>query len=354
MIAMSGGVDSSVAAFLMLKKGYECEGATMRLFHPTLTGAEESSCNGKSCCSDRDVDDARRVASMLGIPHSSKDYSVDFSAQIIDKFVRTYAAGGTPNPCIDCNRYMKFEKLLDYALSRGCDTIVTGHYARVEKSGERYILKKGIDPAKDQSYVLYNLTQEQLSHCAFPLGEYTKEQIRTIAEEQGFVNADKAESQDICFVPDGDYARFITEYSGESFPEGDFTDREGKVLGRHKGIIHYTVGQRKGLNLPAEEPWYVTKLDVPNNRVILSHGDGLFSDTLTAHDINLIALPRIEGELRCAAKIRYRQQEQPCVVTQPDEDTLQVVFDAPQRAVTPGQALVLYNGDVVIGGGTIN
>ncbi len=350
LIAMSGGVDSSVAACLMKEEGYDCMGVTMRLFH-----SEQQRNDPKSCCSVRDVDDAARVALSLSIPYETKDYSADFSEKVIDKFVRTYQSGGTPNPCIDCNRYLKFERLYEYAVSRDCDVIVTGHYARVQKDEAtgRYLLKKALDLSKDQSYVLYNLSQDQLSHCRFPLGEISKQEARRIAQEHGFVNADKAESQDICFVPDGDYASFIEEYTGSSFPEGDFVDPEGNVLGRHKGIIHYTIGQRKGLGLPAEYPWYVTRIDTEGNRVCLSHGDGLFTDTLIAHDINLIALPRIEGEMHIAAKVRYRQQEQPAVVTQTDEDTIRVVFDTPQRAVTKGQAVVLYDGDTVVGGGTI-
>ncbi len=350
LIAMSGGVDSSVAAALMKDKGYECMGVTMRLFH-----SEEQRLSPKSCCSVRDVDDAARVAVLLSIPYEVKDYTADFSEAVIDKFIRTYQNGGTPNPCIDCNRYLKFEKLLEYGLSRACDVIVTGHYARTgynEENG-RYILKKALDPAKDQSYVLFNLSQEQLKYCRFPLGELSKTQTRQIAAEYGFVNADKAESQDICFVPDGDYASFIEQQTGVSYPEGDFVDTEGNVLGRHKGVIRYTIGQRKGLGIAAEYPWYVCGIDVENNRVCLSHGKELFTDTLTARDVNLISVDHIEGRMRVKAKVRYRQQEQPAVVEQTGEDSIRVVFDEPQRAITRGQAVVLYDGDVVVGGGTI-
>ncbi len=345
---MSGGVDSSVAAYLMKEKGYECLGVNMRLYRDA-----ESYCNNKSCCSVRDADDAGRVALSLGIPFEIKDYRESFSEKVIDPFVQTYREGGTPNPCIDCNRFLKFERLYEYALSRECDTIVTGHYARVVKEDGRTFLKKAVDPNKDQSYVLFRLGGERLERCFFPLGELTKGEVRAIAAEQGFVNAEKSESQDICFVPDGDYAAFIESYCGMHFPEGDFVDTEGKVLGKHRGIIHYTIGQRKGLNLPAELPWYVCGIDVENNRVVLTHGEGLFSHALVAHDINLCTLPRIEGEMRIKAKIRYRQTEQPAVVTQPDADTLRVVFDEAQRAVTKGQAVVLYDGDTVVGGGTI-
>ena len=304
----------------------------------------------KSCCSVRDVDDAGRVAMSMGIPFEVKDLTAGFSAKIIDKFVRTYEAGGTPNPCIDCNRYMKFDALLEYALKRGCDRIVTGHYARVARDGGTIGLKKAVDLSKDQSYVLYNLSPEQLKYCEFPLGELTKAEVRKIAQKQGFVNAEKAESQDICFVPDGDYARFIEEYTDKSFPEGDFVDGNGTVLGRHKGIIRYTIGQRKGLGLAAEEPWYVTDIDTADNRVVLSHGEGLFSKGLEADDINLIA--EISDGMSVSAKTRYRQKEQPAKVYRTEEG-FRLIFDEPQRAVTKGQAAVLYLGDTVLGGGTI-
>ncbi|MCR4643350.1 MAG: tRNA 2-thiouridine(34) synthase MnmA [Lachnospiraceae bacterium] len=349
MIAMSGGVDSSVAAYLMKEKGYECAGVNMHLY--SLDEEMQEGC--RSCCTLRDADDALRVALSMGMPFEVKNYQEEFRETVMERFVSTYRNGATPNPCIDCNRYMKFEKLLDYALSRGYDTIATGHYARIEKEGDRYLLKKAVNPEKDQSYVLFRLTQEQLAHTVFPLGALKKEEVRRIAEEQGFGNAQKKESQDICFVPDGDYARFIEEYCKEKWPEGDFTDREGKVLGRHKGIIRYTIGQRKGLGLPAEEPWYVTGIDVKENRVILSHGEGLFTDTVYAEDINLISVPRIEGEMRVTARIRYRQKEQPATLVQEGEDRLKVVFDEPQRAVTKGQSLVIYQGDTVLGGGAI-
>lgn len=350
LVAMSGGVDSSVAAWLMIQRGYECEGVTMRLYHN-----EEIACNFKTCCSDKDVADARRVSASMGMPYSVLNFTDAFDEKIIKRFVRTYEDGGTPNPCIDCNRYMKFEKLLDTALERGREKIVTGHYARIDYdiASERFILKKGLDADKDQSYVLYDLTQDQLSHTVFPLGELTKKQVREIAAENGFLNADKRESQDICFVPDGDYAAFIENYTGKKYEAGDFVDASGTVLGRHKGVIRYTIGQRKGLGIAAESPYYVTELDTAGNRVVLSHGDGLFARGLYAGELNLISVPEISGELRCAAKIRYRQKEQPCTVRQTGSDRIEVIFDEPQRAITKGQAVVLYDGDTVIGGGRI-
>ncbi len=350
LVAMSGGVDSSVAAWLMIQRGYECEGVTMRLYHN-----EEIACNFKTCCSDKDVADARRVSASMGMPYSVLNFTDAFDEKIIKRFVRTYEDGGTPNPCIDCNRYMKFEKLLDTALERGREKIVTGHYARIDYdiASERFILKKGLDADKDQSYVLYDLTQDQLSHTVFPLGELTKKQVREIAAENGFLNADKRESQDICFVPDGDYASFIENYTGKKYEAGDFVDASGTVLGRHKGVIRYTIGQRKGLGIASESPYYVTELDTAGNRVVLSHGDGLFARGLYAGELNLISVPEISGELRCAAKIRYRQKEQPCTVRQTGSDRIEVIFDEPQRAITKGQAVVLYDGDTVIGGGRI-
>jgi tRNA-specific 2-thiouridylase len=275
---------------------------------------------------------------------------------VIEPFIDEYLHGRTPNPCIECNRKLKFEHLYEKMKELGCDILVTGHYARVrydEESG-RYQLLKAVDPAKDQSYVLYVLTQEQLAHVQFPLGDQDKHTTREIAAESGFKNADKHDSQDICFVPDGDYAGFIRRYSGKECPAGDFVDADGNVLGRHKGIIHYTLGQRRGLGIPAAHRCYVTKIDPESNTVTLGTNDDLMKTTLYAKKVNLIAMDRIESPLRCSAKIRYRHKEQPCTVTQPEDDLLKVVFDEPQRAITPGQSVVLYDGDVVIGGGVIS
>ncbi len=349
LIAMSGGVDSSVAAWLIREKGYDCAGATMRLFQKEEMTAEPG------CCTSQDMEDARAVADMLGMPYYVYDFADRFREAVIDRFVEAYENGRTPNPCIDCNRYLKFEELFLRGRQLGCDFVVTGHYARTgydEKSG-RYLLKKAADTSKDQSYVLYSLTQDQLSHVQFPLGELTKQEVRQIAREHGFLTADKAESQDICFVQDGKYYEFICDYTGRDYPAGDFIDTRGKVLGRHQGIIRYTVGQRKGLGIAFGEPVYVMKVDPEANTVMLGTNEELFTDTVTAKKINLISTDRIREPLRVKAKVRYRHKEQWATATQPDEDTLQVVFDEPQRAVTAGQALVLYDGDVVVGGGTI-
>ena len=349
LIAMSGGVDSSVAAFLMKEQGCECIGATMKLFHNEDIGVSRT----KTCCSFEDVEDARLVALRLGIPYYVFNFSDDFKGQVIDRFISSYERGATPNPCIDCNRYLKFERLYERARILGCDAIVTGHYARIEQENGRWLLKKSLDESKDQSYVLYSLTQDQLAHTRLPLGAMHKSETRRIAEEQGFYNADKPDSQDICFVPDGDYATFIRRHTGKTDVPGDFTDESGKILGQHKGITHYTVGQRKGLGVPSNEPLYVKAIDPARNRVVLSGNAALYSRTLTAGDLNWIAWDTPLRQFQCSAKTRYRQTEQPCTVTVTAEGRAEVCFDMPQRAITPGQAVVFYEGDTVLGGGTI-
>ena len=342
LIAMSGGIDSTVAALLMQQDGAECAGATMKVF-------EEGA---------KTVADARAVALSLGMTFYEFDFMRQFAEDVINPFIAEYRRGHTPNPCIICNRHLKFGSFLDKALELGMDCIVTGHYVQNEcNENGRYLLKKGADAAKDQSYVLYSLKQEQLKHIKFPLGELTKPEIRKIAEEQGFVNAKKKESQDICFVPKnqtGDYADFIEKYTGKTFPDGDFVDTSGNILGRHKGIIRYTIGQRRGLGLALKEPMYVLDKNVDNNTVILCRDEELYAKSLTAHDINLIPFDRIENRIRIKAKVRYNQTEQPAVVEQTGDDTLHIEFENPQRAITRGQAVVLYDGDVVVGGGTIS
>ena len=347
LIAMSGGVDSSVAAYLIKKKGFECIGATMRLHCKENEDA--------SCLTSKDIEDARKIASSLDMPYEVYDFQDNFREKVIDKFVKTYKTGGTPNPCIDCNRHLKFAALMNKMAELSCDYVVTGHYARVafdEKSG-RYLLKKGLDESKDQSYVLYSLTQEQLSHILLPLGEYTKEETRQIAEKLDLELSQKKDSQDICFVPDGDYAKFIEEYTGEKFSEGDFVDLNGNKLGTHKGIIRYTIGQRKGLGLALPASMYVTKTSVEENKVYLGFNEDLFSKELEATDINLIFADEIKEPIKCTAKIRYKHKEAPCTVWQTEKDRIHIEFDEPQRAITKGQAVVLYDGDTVLGGGTI-
>lgn len=349
MIGMSGGVDSSVAAFLLQKESLEVIGATMKLYN----NEDIDFVSEKTCCSLDDVLDAKSVCARLDIRHYTLNMTDDFKKEVIERFISAYQNGFTPNPCIDCNRYMKFSKMLHKAQELDIDYVATGHYARIEKQGDRYILKKAVDLSKDQSYVLYSLTQEQLKVTKFPLGNYTKQQVREIAEENGFVNARKHESQDICFVPDGDYSKFIEYYTGKTYPCGDFVDMNGKRLGEHKGIIRYTIGQRRGLGLALPASMYVVEKDVDNNKVILGFNDDLFKKEVNVKNISFTACDGLDKPERLCAKIRYNQKEQPATVTQTDENHFKIVFDEPQRAITKGQAAVLYDGDTVVGGGTI-
>ena len=352
LIAMSGGVDSSVAAYLLKQRGFDCTGITMKLFTNEDIGAGEA----QKCCSLEDAADARNVAYAMGMPFFVYNFTQDFKKRVISRFIESYQNGATPNPCIDCNRYIKFEKLFERAKQLGMDYIATGHYAEIEYDAEtgRYFLKKSADEMKDQSYVLYAMTQEQLSYTLFPLGALNKSAVRGIARQQGFVNADKHDSQDICFVRDGsDYAEFIEQYTGKKNEEGDFVDMQGNVLGRHKGLIRYTIGQRKGLGLSLKRPMYVHSKDTENNIVTLSEDNGLYSKSLDASDFNWIACEKINNPIRVKTKIRYNQTEQWSTVTQISNDTVHIEFDEPQRAIAQGQAAVLYDGDIVVGGGTI-
>ena len=350
LIAMSGGVDSSVAALLTEDERIGC---TMLLYDPSDIGGDvERSADARTCCSEDDVLDARSVCSRMGIPFYAFNFKEDFSREIIDRFVRSYLDGATPNPCIDCNRCMKFSKLLDRARELGCDFIVTGHYARIAEADGRSVLKKAVDESKDQSYVLYQLTQEQLRHIRFPLGELTKTEVRRIAEENGFVNASKPDSQDICFIPDGDYGAFIERRVGKLAP-GDFITRDGRVLGRHKGVAHYTIGQRKGLGVSAAEPLYVVDIDPASNTVTLGGGEDVFGRVCTVGEFNWISGEAPDAPIRCKAKIRYRQKEQPCTASVNADGTVTLTFDEPVRAITKGQSAVLYDGDIVLGGGVI-
>lgn len=347
IVAMSGGVDSSVAALFMKEQGYECIGATMKLYDNEDIGIDRE----KTCCSLDDIEDARAVAYKLGMPYYVFNFKDEFEHKVIDKFISTYEAGGTPNPCIDCNRYLKFEKLMKRMEELQYDCVVTGHYADIEYVNGRYMLKKGKDLSKDQSYVLYSLTQYQLEHTVFPLGKYSKDEIREVAEKNGFINAKKRDSQDICFVPDGDYSKFIEQYKGKIYPSGNFVDKQGNVLGKHNGLIRYTIGQRKGLNIALGHPVYVISKDIESNTVVLGSNDELNKKSLVARDFNWIA-QKPDEKISCCAKTRYNMREVPCVAYCNDDKVI-VEFDEPVRAITPGQAVVLYDGDYVLGGGTI-
>ena len=351
LIAMSGGVDSSVAAYLTLQAGFQCTGATMRLFDNSILGQDQES----TCCSLDDVEDARSVARRLGFPFYVFNFKDDFEEKVIRKFIHCYECGATPNPCIDCNRYLKFDHLLRRGYELGCDYVVTGHYARIrqDETTGRYLLYKATDLSKDQSYVLYSLTQEQLAHTRFPLGEMTKADARVIAEEQGFINARKHDSQDICFVPDGDYVAFMERYTGKKYTPGDYLDLQGNVVGKHKGAVCYTLGQRKGLNLAMGTPVYVCAKDMERNTVTVGPNEALFSTTLRATDWNWFPFPTLAEPIRVSAKARYNQPPQPATVYPEENGFARVVFDEPQRALTPGQAVVLYDGEMVVGGGTI-
>lgn len=351
LIAMSGGVDSSVAALLTKQSGYECVGATMRLFDNSDIGLTRE----HTCCSLDDVEDARSVAFSLGIPYYVFNFSDRFKKDVIDRFIYAYEHGWTPNPCIDCNRFLKFDKFYTRAMEIGCDYVVTGHYAVIEKPNadcDRYTLKRPTDRLKDQTYVLYSMTQEQLAHTLFPLGRTDKQETRKIAEQNGFINAAKHDSQDICFVQNGSYADFIEEYTGKHYPPGNFVDKSGRILGRHNGIIRYTVGQRKGLGISSERPLYVCSVDPVRNEVCLGGNEDLFTDTVYAEDVNFISIPKLDGHIRVTAAVRYHGRELPADLY-PTEKGIKLVFDSPQRAVTAGQAVVMYDGDTVVGGGTI-
>ncbi|MCR5166920.1 MAG: tRNA 2-thiouridine(34) synthase MnmA [Oscillospiraceae bacterium] len=337
LIAMSGGVDSSTAAYLAMKKGYECVGANMRLFDGSNT---------------KDAEDAAAAADRLGIPFHIIDLSAEFRCEVIDRFISAYENGCTPNPCVDCNHYIKFGAMFREAEKLGCDIIVTGHYARTECADGIYHLKKAADESKDQSYMLCSLTQDKLSRVYFPLGDMQKSQTRQIAEELGFPNARKHDSQDICFVPDGDYASVIEKYTGKTYPCGTFTDRDGNILGTHNGLIRYTVGQRRGLGVAFGRPVYVCGKDPASNSVILGDESELYSTELDIGGATYTAEPFPE-RFRAEIMVRYRRKAAPALITVTGENTLHAVFDEPQRAISPGQAAVIYDKDEVLGGGTI-
>lgn len=333
LVAMSGGVDSSVCAYLAKKAGYECIGVTMKLCQKDINST--------------DAKDAARVCASLGMEHITADCTEEFKNKVIENFISQYEAGATPNPCIVCNRHLKFGFLMDMAERLGCDKLVTGHYARTENG----MLLKAKDIKKDQSYVLYPIERSKLLRVYFPLGDYTKEEVRSIAAEQGFVTARKSDSQDICFVPDGDYASVISQYTNRTYPIGNFVDTAGNILGEHNGIIRYTVGQRKGLGIAFGKPMYVMGKNTQRNEVILCSNEELFSRELTATDFNILV--PFGGSIKAKAKVRYNQTEQDAEIIRLEDGRAKVIFDTPQRAIARGQSVVVYDGEVVVGGGII-
>lgn len=352
IVGMSGGVDSSVAAMLLKKQGYDVIGVTMQIWQDEEEFVQEEE---GGCCGLSAVDDARRVAQRLDIPYYVMNFKNEFKEWVMDDFVREYFRGRTPNPCIRCNRYVKWEALLHRSLSIGGDYIATGHYAKVVKlDNGRYTLKKA-PSYKDQTYALYNLTQEQLSKTIMPVGDYTKDEIRKMAEDIGLAVASKPDSQDICFIPDGNYQKFLYEYTGKKLPKGNFVDKEGNILGIHEGITHYTIGQRKGLNLSMGHPVFVTAIRPETNEVVIGDNQDVFESSLEASQVNWMSVPEpAPGEkLRVHAKVRYAHKGSEATVYMTEEGRLICEFDEPQRAITPGQALVMYDGEYVVGGGII-
>ncbi len=351
VVGMSGGVDSSVAAYLLKEQGYDVIGVTMQIWQ------DENQCAVQEkggCCGLSAVEDARRVAGELGIPYYVMNFKKEFRSQVMDYFVKSYQEGKTPNPCIACNRYVKWESLLRRSMEIGADYIATGHYARICQGVDgRYAICNSVTAKKDQTYALYNLTQYQLAHTLMPVGEYHKEEIRQIAEKVGLVVASKPDSQEICFIPDHDYGKFIEEDTGHPSLPGDFVTADGQVIGRHKGIIHYTVGQRKGLNLAMGHPVFVTEIRPETNQVVIGEAEDVFSRELVCEQINFMGWGDLKEPARVLAKIRYSHAGAPATIYREGEDRIRCIFDEPVRAVTPGQAAVFYEDGRIVCGGEI-
>ena len=348
---MSGGVDSSVAAAILKEQGYQIIGITMQIW-PSHQLAKQTE-RFEGCCGTSAIADARRVAQQLEIPHYVMNLRDAFAQKVIADFCLEYSRGRTPNPCIRCNQHIKFGALIERARGLTADFVATGHYARIEKADGQYLLKKGVDSNKDQSYVLYTLTQNQLEQTLMPLGSLTKSRVRQIARELGLPVAEKPESQEICFIPDNKYSGFIEERLPQAPKPGPLMDREGNVLGEHRGIIHYTIGQRRGLGIAAREPLYVIAIDPGRNAVIIGSKNETYSNALVAADVNWIDLKKPEHPIAIEAKIRYHHKEAKALITPLSDSRVRVEFEQPQMAITPGQAVVFYQGDIVIGGGTI-